>query len=110
MKTKKGQNKMKTLNEKNLERINYLIYEINRDNDICKNIKNESGSKFWFSFKCYYDAKIKSVELYEEYGIRITSIVDCWIEEKDRLIKSRSEGCKMYNQCMKAKDEKRANA
>ena len=43
MKTKKGQNKMKTLNEKNLERINYLIYEINRDNDICKNIKKHAN-------------------------------------------------------------------
>ena len=99
MKTNKMENKMKTLNKKNLECINELIYEINRDKIISENILKKKGKSFYIALTSHYDIKLNTVKLFEEFGIclELKGLVDDWRSRKDELQKSREDALTTYN-------------
>ena len=59
---------MKTLNKKNLERINYLLLQIRSDLRQSE-IEGKEGADFWYAIACGYSADLTIIKLYEEFGI-----------------------------------------
>ncbi len=101
-------NKMKTLNKKNLERINYLLLEIKRDTKLSCTLGKE-GAAFWFAAACGYDCDFNTIELYEDFGIcaQLQEIIEDNIAKKSTLEEWRKNAWDTYyNQ--KAKEKKTA--
>jgi hypothetical protein len=100
MKTNKMEkNKMKTLNKKNLERINHLIREIHTDKYLSKDFQNEEGSDFWLCLACTHSAKLNTIKLFEEFGIchELKETIERWISEKDEIIEENQKCWKNFN-------------
>ena len=110
MKTNTGKNKMKTLNKKNLETINNLLHEIDRNRNLSKDLHDEKGCDFWFSLKCYYQAKLNAIKLFEEFGIcyEIKAIIERWITEKDKIEEEIKQAHDYWLMLEKEKDKKSA--
>jgi len=68
MKTNKMENKMKTLNKKNLERINQLLRRIRVDL-MHSDLEGKEGADFWYAIACGYSADLNIIKLYEDFGI-----------------------------------------
>jgi homospermidine synthase len=98
MKTNKMENKMKTLNKKNLERINDLLSKIYSDRYLSKDIQNEKGSEFWLSLACSYDSKLNIIKLFEEFGIcyELKETIERWISEKDEMQEENKKAWETY--------------
>jgi hypothetical protein len=86
MKTNKKENKMKTLNKKNLGRINYLLLQIKSDLRQ-SDFEGKDGADFWFAIACGYEADLNIIKLYEEFGISAQheQIIEDDISKKSKL-------------------------
>ena len=98
MKTNKMESKMKTLNKKNLERINDLLSKIYSDKYLSKDIQNEEGSDFWLSLACRNDSKLNIIKLFEEFGIcyEVKETIERWISEKDEMQEGNKKAWETY--------------
>lgn len=101
---------MKTLNKKNTETINKLLFNINRDRYLSKNLHDKRGSDFWYSLKCENEAKLNIIKLFEEFGIcyDLEETIERWITRKDEFQEEMEKAWKYYLQTEKEKYEKSA--
>ena len=108
MKTKTGKNKMKTLNKKNIKRINELLLYIRRDARLSSTLGKE-GAAFWFAAACNYDCDFNIIKLYEEFGIcaQPQEIIEDDIAKKSTLEEWRKNAWDRYFQ-LKEKEKKTA--
>ncbi len=90
-------NKMKTLNKKNLERINYLLFHIGVSKDL-SDTEGKTGSRYHLARGSYYQAQLHSIELFEEFGICVEckATINDYILEKYTIEK---EAKKHWDEC-----------
>lgn len=88
---KQEEKKMKTLNKKHLKTINDLIFTIRTNNDCRNNIDNkdvQTDEEKTFSTYLFWDTRLVSMELYENYGIALLNkcTLENVIAEKEAII------------------------